>query len=125
MACFALVVSILQEQYKDVHALMAADLPAHEQPVEFIRSLAKLRAISGDPLYVEYLARNHDVAAKRRRVESLPLKEEGLPACLTDMSAVMGDMQRAVLQRVEHMWRENQKLKSKLADLESRLAGNC
>jgi hypothetical protein len=34
----------------------------------------------------------------------------------------MGDMQRAVLQRVEHMWRENKKLKSKLADLESRLA---
>jgi hypothetical protein len=44
------------------------------------------------------------------------------PATVTDMSAVIGDMQKAVLQRVEHMWRENQKLKSALADLETKLA---
>jgi hypothetical protein len=134
MSDFPLVVSILQEQYKDVYALMAEDAPAHEQPVAFISGLAKLREISGDPLYIEYreryvithARRNTERAAKRQRVENaweLPLKEEEeLPSCLTDMSAVIGDMQKAVLQRVEHMWRENQKLKSALAELETKLA---
>ena len=133
MRDFTLVVSILQEQFKDVFALMSEDVPAHEQSVAFIGGLAKLREISGDPLYIEYCARrNTGRAAKRQRLEAaedcpvgspvaLPLKEEDLPACLTDMSAVMGDMQKAVMQRVEHMWRENRKLKRKLAELQTKL----